>query len=285
MAKKKRRSQAKGYKPPSLSEIFEPLTDGWQNIGDSLVFDPNSEYEFGKQMTVKDAKQFRKDYSDPTDVDGSGRKGTISKEYEIAPSTPKTEISQNEIATETTSNEEDTSGVVEPISDSDEVTKALVEEGMAGIQQAVKDYMSIKGGAHGQKKLDELGGKEYTTNFREAFRNANKTQVYEDTIDSDSPLEKSNVFTIDPATGLPLGVMSRSQRRAWDEALAKKNAPEFNTPEQDKLEYDPSDAYPNKNTQPGENLTKDLNVDEFSKSENVSFEAAKPKDDLYKFFK
>ena len=101
MAKKKRKSQAKGYKPPSLSEIFEPLVDGWQNIGDSLVFDPNSEYEFGKQMTVKDAKRFRKDYSDPTDDDDMGRRGTISKEYEIAPSKPKTEISQNEIAQET----------------------------------------------------------------------------------------------------------------------------------------------------------------------------------------
>merc|ERR1711981_1100547 len=52
-------------------------------------------------MTVKDAKRFREDYSDPTDVDGSGRRGTISKEYGIAPSKPKTEISQNEIAQET----------------------------------------------------------------------------------------------------------------------------------------------------------------------------------------
>ena len=36
------------------------------------------------------------------------------------------------------------------------------------------------------------------------------------------PLEKSNVFTVDPATGLPLGVMTRNQRRAWDTANAER---------------------------------------------------------------
>ena len=74
------------------------------------------------------------------------------------------------------------------------------------------------------KKVDAYTNHSYTTNFKEAFRNANVSQVYEDTMGTDSPLVKSNVFTIDPATGLPLGVMGRSQRRAWDEANAKRLA-------------------------------------------------------------
>ena len=39
----------------------------------------------------------------------------------------------------------------------------------------------------------------YTTNFREAMRNANTTQVYADTIDSETPLEKSNVSQVQAA--------------------------------------------------------------------------------------
>lgn len=137
------------------------------------------------------------------------------------------------------------------------------------------------------KKVDAYTNHSYTTNFKEAFRNANKTQVYEDSMDPNTglPLVKSNVFTIDPATGLPLGVMGRSQRRAWDEAMAKKNAPDFNTPEQDKLEYDPSDAYPNRiddnipeetiGTQLGEGLK---NIGDAS-NPKISFEPAKKDED------
>lgn len=222
MAKRKRRNQAKGYKPPSLSEIFEPLVDGWQNIGDSLVWDPNSEYEFGKQMTVKDAKRFRKDYSDPTDVDGSGRRGTISKEYEIAPSKSKPEISQNEIATETTSNE------TPDVSVSDQL-QASNEELNIALQQradAEKNLLLVKQSAIEKQKIADLGGQEYTTNFQEAFRNANKSQAWEDTMDSDAPLEKSNVFSKAAMdwgmykAGDTLGVMTRSQRRAYDQAVA-----------------------------------------------------------------
>jgi len=121
---------------------------------------------------------------------------------------------------------EDESGIVKPSSDSDEVSQATLKEKMDGIQQAITDYYTAKGAAHGQKVLDKVGGQEYTTNFREAFRNANKTQVWEDTMDTDAPLEKSNVFTVDPATGLPLGVMTRNQRRAWDTANAKRLAQE-----------------------------------------------------------
>ena len=124
---------------------------------------------------------------------------------------------------------EDESGIVESPSDSDEVNQATLQEKMAGIQQAIKDYYTAKGGAHGQKVLDKVGGQEYTTNFREAFRNANKTQVYADTMESGSPLEKSNVFSQAAMDwgqykqGDTLGVMTRNQRRAYDEAVSAMN--------------------------------------------------------------
>ena len=124
---------------------------------------------------------------------------------------------------------EDESGIVESPSDSDEVNQATLQEKMAGIQNAIKDYYTAKGAAHGQKVLDKVGGQEYTTSFREAFRNANKTQVYADTMESGSPLEKSNVFSQAAMDwgqykqGDTLGVMTRNQRRAYDEAVAAMN--------------------------------------------------------------
>ena len=101
------------------------------------------------------------------------------------------------------------------------------------------------------KKVDAYTNHSYTTNFKEAFRNANVSQVYEDTIDSDSPLVKSNVFTIDPNTGLPLGVMTRNARRAWDEANAKRLA---------QAEMDKNPEY--KDSTDGSDTTKEWTTDD-----------------------
>ena len=90
-------------------------------------------------------------------------------------------------------------------------------------REKAKQFFQLENEINQRAKAAAHGGQEYTTSFREAFRNANKTQVYEDTMDREGgPLAKSNVFTIDPDTGLPLGVMGRSQRRAWDEANAER---------------------------------------------------------------
>ena len=96
---------------------------------------------------------------------------------------------------------------------------------------------SISNAQHSQGKVDEATNHTYTTSFREAMKNSGMKQVWEDTIDSDTPLEKSNVFTIDPDTGMPMGVLTRSQRRAKDEAMAKARAqaamdknPEYSDP-------------------------------------------------------
>jgi len=96
---------------------------------------------------------------------------------------------------------------------------------------------SIGNAQHAQGKVDEATNHTYTTSFREAMKNSGMKQAWEDTIDSDTPLEKSNVFTIDPDTGMPMGVLTRSQRRAKDEAIAKSKAqaamdknPEYSDP-------------------------------------------------------
>ena len=162
---------------------------------------------------------------------------------------------------------------------------------MDGIQTAIKDYYTAKGAAHGQKVLDKVGGQEYTTNFREAFRNANKTQAWADTMDS-APLEKSNVFSKAAMDfgmykkGDTLGVMTRRQRRAYDEAVAQaemdKNS-EYQDPTDGSStpkEWTTDDPVKEKSigTQLGEGLTKDLNVSDKSNPE-ISFKPANDDED------
>ena len=57
----------------------------------------------------------------------------------------------------------------------------------------------------------------YTSNYREAVKNAaGWAQFYDEADEAGNPIERSDVFTIDPETGMPVGVMGRSQRRNWD---------------------------------------------------------------------
>ena len=112
------------------------------------------------------------------------------------------------------------------LTDSQEVGQEVLLEKARKVQEARTDLLVTQGAVQQQQVLDRLGGQEYTTSFREAFRNANKTQVYADTMESGSPLEKSNVFSQAAMDwgqykqGDTLGVMTRNQRRAYDEAVA-----------------------------------------------------------------
>ena len=57
----------------------------------------------------------------------------------------------------------------------------------------------------------------YTSDYREAVKNAaGWARFYDEPDEAGNPIERSDVFTIDPATGMPVGVMGRSQRRNWD---------------------------------------------------------------------
>lgn len=56
----------------------------------------------------------------------------------------------------------------------------------------------------------------YTTNYRDAVKNAAGWSRFYDEQEGGRPVERSDVFTIDPETGMPVGVMTRNQRRAFD---------------------------------------------------------------------
>jgi len=233
MAKKKRSNQAKGYKPPSLSEIFEPLIDGYQNIGDSLVFDPNSEYEFGKQMTVKDAKRFRKEYSDSTDVDGSGRRGTISKEYEIAP-TPtvnEEEINQNTLAEAAANREEAPQQNSFMPQDNPLVAMqgdqiVFLGNEKAKLMQKFKTEDTILNNAiKEQQQVNTATDNNYVTDYQTAMRQGVDQYYGEDVLDSAGKrVKKSNVFT-ENELGEPMGVMSRRRRLAYDLKMQEAKIP------------------------------------------------------------
>jgi len=60
----------------------------------------------------------------------------------------------------------------------------------------------------------------YTSNYKEAIKaDTGWKAFYDDSPDANNPIARSDVFTIDPTTGQPLGVMTRSQRRAYDERM------------------------------------------------------------------
>ena len=59
----------------------------------------------------------------------------------------------------------------------------------------------------------------YTSNYREAVKNAaGWSAYYDDSPDANNPIARSDVFTRGE-DGQPLGVMTRSQRRAYDERM------------------------------------------------------------------
>ncbi len=112
------------------------------------------------------------------------------------------------------------------VSDQQEVGQEQLTLAAQQVRDAHANLLLVRQGANQQQVLADVGGQEYTTNFREAFRNANKSQAWEDTMDSDAPLEKSNVFSKAAMdwgmykAGDTLGVMTRNQRRAYDQAVA-----------------------------------------------------------------
>jgi len=220
MAKKRRKSKAKGtVKLPTLSEIFEPLQDGWQNIGDSLVWDPNAQEDFGRMMTVKDAKKARKEYSDPTDKQGSGVLDNKFESYDITPTEIPGSVSDpedpdynlgdpaqgGEFEPDTTGlDDSDTANVIQ-----DQVFKA--EQKKRELEHNQTKYL---------KSLASFGtNATYTTNYRDAIKSGSGWKAfYDDSPDPENPIRRSDVFTIGE-DGNPLGVMTRSQRRAYDERM------------------------------------------------------------------
>ena len=76
----------------------------------------------------------------------------------------------------------------------------------------------------------------YTTNYRDAVKNAAGWSRFYDEQEGGRPVERSDVFTIDPETGMPVGVMGRSQRRNWD---MQRHINKYGSGESEKQEWGP----------------------------------------------
>ena len=112
--------------------------------------------------------------------------------------------------------DEDVQQYPEVIQEDDGVYTASVERAQLK-QKHKKEETEL----NNQQYLKEVSwdgmNRTYTSNYREAVKNAaGWAQFYDEADEAGNPIERSDVFTIDPATGMPVGVMGRSQRRNWD---------------------------------------------------------------------
>jgi len=119
--------------------------------------------------------------------------------------------------------EDDTAVIEQPTGDDGE--QASIENENETIK-SIERQIAI---ANNEKYLKSVSwdgmNRTYTSNYREAVKNAaGWSAYYDDSPDPNNPIKKSDVFTRGE-DGLPLGVMTRSQRRAYDERMheAKMN--------------------------------------------------------------
>ncbi len=111
-----------------------------------------------------------------------------------------------------------------PDATDDEISRAIDDDDYVfKVQDAEieRDYAQKKMANNNERYLKSRASfgtnATYTSNYKEAIKQGTGWKAYwDDSPDADNPIAKSDVFTIDPATGMPLGVMTRSQRRAWD---------------------------------------------------------------------
>lgn len=107
-----------------------------------------------------------------------------------------------------------------------EFSKKVAEEGM-----------SIENERYLKSVSQDGLNRTYTTNYRDAVKNAaGWSRFYDEADDAGNPIERSDVFTIDPETGMPVGVMGRSQRRNWD---MQRHINKYGSGESEKEEWGP----------------------------------------------
>jgi len=122
--------------------------------------------------------------------------------------------------------EDDTSsGIIEQTPTGDDGVQASIENENETVK-SIERQIAI---ANNEKYLKSVSwdgmNRTYTSNYREAVKNAaGWSAYYDDSPDPNNPIARSDVFTRGE-DGQPLGVMTRSQRRAYDERMheAKMN--------------------------------------------------------------
>jgi len=113
--------------------------------------------------------------------------------------------------------EDDTSsGVIEQVPRGDDGQQADAEN-KGELKKNIDRQIAVAKNEEYLKSVSWNGMNEtYTTNYREAVKNAaGWSRFYDDQDEAGNPIEKSDVFTRGE-DGQPLGVMTRSQRRAYD---------------------------------------------------------------------
>jgi len=141
------------------------------------------------------------------------------------------EPTQIDLGTETVPNEggdeeDDTSsGVIEQPPTGDDQEQANTEN-RGELKKDIDRQIAVAKNEEYLKSVSWDGmNRTYTSNYREAVKNAaGWSAYYDDSPDPNNPIARSDVFTRGE-DGQPLGVMTRSQRRAYDERMheAKMN--------------------------------------------------------------
>lgn len=111
---------------------------------------------------------------------------------------------------------EDDTAVIEQTPTGDDGVQANAED-KAILKRDIDHQIAVKRNEQYLKSVSWDGmNRTYTTKYREAVKNAaGWSKFYDETDELGNPIEKSDVFTRGE-DGLPLGVMGRSQRRAYD---------------------------------------------------------------------
>ena len=113
--------------------------------------------------------------------------------------------------------EEDNTGVIEqPTTGMDDGQQADIEN-KGVLKKDIDRQIAVAKNEEYLKSVSWDGkNRTYTPKYREAVKNAaGWSRFYDDTDEAGNPIEKSDVFTRGE-DGQPLGVMTRSQRRAYD---------------------------------------------------------------------
>ena len=110
-----------------------------------------------------------------------------------------------------------------PDTTDDEISQAIDDDDYVYKQtkaefskKVAKEGMAIENERYLKSVSQDGLNRTYTTNYRDAVKNAAGWSRFYDEQEGGRPVERSDVFTIDPETGMPVGVMTRNQRRAFD---------------------------------------------------------------------
>ena len=226
------RKKSQWKKPTTIAEQ-------WENLTETLRGDQSSKVKRdrrGKKIKPKLTEQDKYDqYVYQQNVKKRENDEELKKKYDSGEITDYdvrregltipgvTDIpTQNDLANETTPDtggdekDDTSSGVIEQPPTGDDGQQADIENKVV-LKKDIDRKIAVAKNEEYLKSVSWDGmNRTYTTNYRDAVKNAaGWSKFYDDQDEAGNPIEKSDVFTRGE-DGQPLGVMTRSQRRAYD---------------------------------------------------------------------